>query len=320
MKKYGQVANFNIVFGETEQPMLDYFDNVIYPAFKLGVTKESDENEYLFKNVKVLEGFNNIYILTGQFVKKTILEIKSDINEEGELIEKDEKYSAAPYSSFAINLMNHRMIYVPNQKGSPTLANFRSSVKFVINHFIKEKNKHVDEQNKIPYALVNIVGIPSVKTMDTLLKDVEKINKLTLRFYPLNGDLDVSGVFEVITQDMRAVVGSKNGEIVFKSPKSMNGVIEIIEKAAGTIATILHVTTKAKSKITIKEDQLSEKYELDFNDNIDLEGESLQIINKMSTIDSMVFSNNSHQEIYERNKEKIIPFVKKVEGDENRES
>ena len=45
--------------------------------------------------------------------------------------------------------------------------------------------------------------------------------------------------------------------------------------------------------------------------NSDLEDESSQIINKMSTIDTLNFSNDSHQEIYERNKVKIIPFVKK---------
>lgn len=27
-----QVANFNVVFGDDEKPMLDYFDNILYPA------------------------------------------------------------------------------------------------------------------------------------------------------------------------------------------------------------------------------------------------------------------------------------------------
>lgn len=123
--------------------------------------------------------------------------------------------------------------------------------------------------------------------------------------------MDFSEVFGVITRDMRDEVGSKNGEIVFKSPKSINGVKNVIEKAAGTIDPILQVTTKGKSKATLKDYELSEKYELEFNDNSDLEDESSQIINKMSTIDTLNFSNDAHQEIYERNKAKIIPFVKK---------
>ena len=31
--KEAQVANFNVVFGENEEPMLNYFDTIIYPAF-----------------------------------------------------------------------------------------------------------------------------------------------------------------------------------------------------------------------------------------------------------------------------------------------
>lgn len=311
MKKNAQIANFNIVFGDEEKPMLDYFNNVIYPAFTSGIKKVSDDNEYLFKNVKITESIDNKYILSGQFVKKTILEIKSDINEAGELIEKDEKHSAAPYSSFAINLMNHRMIYVPNQKGSPTLANFGSTVKYIISKYIKEKNSTLNEKNKLEYAIVNIVGIPSAKSMDALLKNVEKITKLTLRFYPLNGDLNFSEVFDVVTKDIRESVGSKNGEIIFKSPKSINGVKNILEKASGTINPILNVITRDKIKATLKDYELSEKYELDFNDYSDFEDESSQIISKMSTIETLNYMNESHKEIYERNKTKILPFVKK---------
>lgn len=311
MKKNAQIANFNIVFGDEEKPMLDYFNNVIYPAFTSGIKKVSDDNEYLFKNVKIIESIDNKYILSGQFVKKTILEIKSDINEAGELIEKDEKHSAAPYSSFAINLMNHRMIYVPNQKGSPTLANFGSTVKYITSKYIKEKNSTLNEKNKLEYAIVNIVGIPSAKSMDALLKNVEKITKLTLRFYPLNGDLNFSEVFDVVTKDIRESVGSKNGEIIFKSPKSINGVKNILEKASGTINPILNVITRDKIKATLKDYELSEKYELDFNDYSDFEDESSQIISKMSTIETLNYMNESHKEIYERNKTKILPFVKK---------
>ena len=317
MKRYAQIANFNIVFGEEEKPMLDYFDTVIFPAFTSDIRKVSDGNEYLFMNVKISEDLGDNYILIGQFVKKTILEVKSDINEEGDLIEKNEKYSSAPYSTFAINLMNHRMIYVPNQKGSPTLVNFRSAVKYIINSYLKEKNRTLNENEKLEDAFINIVGIPSANSMDELLKNVEKINKLTLRFYPLNGDIDYSEVFGVISRDMRETVDCKRGEIVFKSPKSIDGVQNIIEKAGGTIDPILQVTTKEKSKATLRDYELSERYELEFDDSLELGEESSQVVKKMSNINSLNFSNDLHKEIYEKNKGKIIPFIKD-EGDEDK--
>lgn len=202
-KRSAQVANFNIVFGDKEQPMLDFFDKIIYPAMNANISKVSDDNEYMFKNIEISKNKEDVYVLKGILVKKTILEIKSDLDEDGELIEKDEKYSAAPYSVFVVNLLNHRMIFMPNQKGSPSIANFRSTLKYVIDKYTNMQNKELDEEQKLEYALVNVVGIPSAKTMDELLGNVKRINSLTLRFYPLNGDIDYTEAFGILTTDMR---------------------------------------------------------------------------------------------------------------------
>lgn len=310
-KKNAQVANFNIVFGDKEEPMLRYFDIIIHPALTAHISKVSNDNEYMFKNIEVEKNKNGICVLKGILVKKTILEIKSDLTEDGELIEKDERYSAAPYSVFAVNLLNHRMIFMPNQKGSPTLANFRSTLKHVINKYTAIQNKKLDEEHKLTYALINIVGIPSAKTMDELLKNVKKINSLTLRFYPLNGDIDYTEAFGILTTDMRNEVGCKNGEIVFKSPKSIEGIKKILEKAAGTIDPILQVVTKEGSKVRMKGYELSEKYELDFDEDADIETEGNYLVDKMSTVENLTFRNSEHDKIYKDNEEKIIPFIKK---------
>lgn len=310
-KKNAQVANFNIVFGDKEQPMLDFFDTIIYPAMTSNISRVIDDNKYMFKNIEIVKNEEDVYVLKGILVKKTILEIKSDLDEEGELIEKDEKHSAAPYSVFVINLLNHRMIFMQNQKGSPTIPNFRSTLKYVIDAYINMKNKELSAEQKLEYALVNVVGIPSAKSMDELLDNVKKINSLTLRFYPLNGDIDYTEAFGILTTDMRRDVGCKNGEIIFKSPQSIDGIKKLLEKAAGTINPILRVITKEGSKAKLKDYELSEKYELDFEEDTDFEAESVQLMDKMSSIETLTFTNDEHNMIYKRNEEKIIPFVKK---------
>lgn len=310
MIKSAQVANFNIVFGDNESPMLDYFDTIIYPALISGISKTINDNEYRFMNIDISKSKEDIYVLTGILVKKTTLEIKSDINDAGELIEKDERYSTAPYSSFVINLLNHRMIFMPNQKGSPTLSNFSSTVKFIISSYIKEKNRNLEDKDKLEYATINVVGIPSAKTMDELLANVEKINSLTLRFYPLNGDMDYTEAFGILTTEMREEVGCKTGEIVFKSPKSISGVKNLLEKAAGTIDPILKVVTKGKSKATLKDYELSEKYQIEVDDNIDFDSAGEQLVEKIAEIHSMQFTNEQHAMIYKRNEGKIIHFTK----------
>lgn len=112
-----EVANFNVVFmeKENEAPLLQYFDSIIMPALRSGIKRIDGDTLYLFTDVKIIKDAENDYVLTGNIVKKTVLEVKSDLDLAGNLVDKDERYSAAPYSAFAIYLKNHRMIYVPNQ-------------------------------------------------------------------------------------------------------------------------------------------------------------------------------------------------------------
>ena len=308
MKKSAQIANFNVVFGQGERPMLDFFDTIIYPAFVSGISRSSGENEYLFKNVEI-QNNNENYVLTGKIVKKTVLEIKSDLDSKGELIEKDEKYSSAPYSSFVINLLNHRMIFMLNQKGSPTLSSFRSTVSYVIEEYIKQINKDLDENEKYEFAITNVVGIPSARSMDELLENVEKVNKLTLKFFPLNGDMDYSEAFGLMANDVRKELNCKTGSIVFNSPKSIDGIKRILEKAAGTIEPVINVVTKSKSKATLKDYEMSEKYDIEVQENDSFDKETEQLINKTSTINTLKFSNDKHVEIYMKNKGKIEKII-----------
>ena len=202
-------------------------------------------------------------------------------------------------------------MFVPNQKGSPSLINFRSAVKYIITSYIKLKNNELESENKLDYPIINIVGIPSTKTIGELFDNVEKINSLTLRFYPLNGDKDYTGAFDALTREIREDVGSKHGEIVYKSPKSISGVKRLLEKAAGTINPIIKVTTKNKSKATLKDDELTEVYPIDMDDDSDVYNEGEQLAKKMTKIQSMRFTNEQHNEIYNTNKNKVISIYNK---------
>ena len=189
--------------------------------------------------------------------------------------------------------------YILNPEDSYKDWKFKN-IKDILSEQIEKKKKDLTNEELRKFQIENKDRIFSVRDISDSLKKFIKEN-----------NIDTNSVYEYVTSTGKRTLLYKNGEIVFKSPKSINGVKTVIEKAAGTIDPILQVTTKGKSKATLKDYELSEKYELEFNDNSDLEDESSQIINKMSTIDTLNFSNDSHQEIYERNKVKIIPFVKK---------
>lgn len=308
VEKDAQIANFNVVIGEDEKPMLDYFDTFIYPAFVSNIKRKEKDAEYLFKGVEIVENRKKEYVLVGKIVKKTMLEVYSDIDEKGELVEKNERHSSAPYSTFAIFLKNHRMVLVPNQKGSPTLATFRSTVHKILSEYRKKENENRKECDNIPNFDVKVVGIPSVRSILSVLRTVEKVNELTLRFYPLNGDLDLTGLFGTLTTDLRKVVGSKHGETVLKSPKNIEGIAKVLEDAAGTVEPIITVTTKEKSKLRLKETEFSERYKLQLKEGMEYPQENRDIINKTENFGVIEYTNEFHDDIYNRNLDRIIRY------------
>lgn len=307
--KEAKIANFNLIVGSEEEPMLDYFDTLIYPAFISGIKRTDKENEYLFKDVKVETSNDGKYVLVGKIVKKTFLEVKSDIDEEGRLIEKDEKYSAAPYSTFVIYLNNHRMALIPNQKGSPLLPAFRSTTYHILNEYRKRINDKKDEADQIPQFDLTVVGIPNVQSIKDALANVEKITELILRFYPLNGDLEFEGLFGPMTTDLRRTVGSKRGEIKLRSPKNINGIETVIEKSAGTVEPIINAKTRNNTSIRISNTDISEKHNIKIEENGDIQKETNDIIEETSKISSIQYTSDEHEKIYSRNKAKILKFV-----------
>lgn len=312
-KKKISIANFNVVFidGQDEKPLLEYFDTILMPALCSGRIRKSGDSSYRLMNVKVMNSSLG-YVLSGIIVKKTILEIKSDLDGEGNLIEKDEKIPTAPYSTFAIYLKNHRMIYAENQKGSPDLRSFRATVQFLLNQYSKVQIAALEEKKEeFPIPIINIIGIPARQKLKDTLKDVEKINKLTLRFYPLNGDLDFSGMLNELSTDLRRMVGSNKGDIILKSPKNVSGVIEVVEKSEGTVESIFNVQYPGKRKVTINNDMISERMEMDISgENID--DEVVSMLNKGMDINSLNYVSKGNEAIYEENQSKIISFSKKI--------
>lgn len=264
-------------------------------------------------NTAILQAGDDDYVLTGYIVKKTVLERLSDLDSEGNLIELDDRYSAAPFSLFVIYLKNHRMIYIENQKGSPRLSSFRSTIKYIIDTYVREQNEERKLSNKplLPLPLVNVIGIPSRKNIENELKDVEKINTLTLKFFPLNGDGDInfSGVFGFLSKETRSALGCKTGSVNFNSPKNKEGVINLLSEVEGTVEPVIKVTDKNNIKKTIKNERIAESMKMNIPGN-NLKEEISNSIIEGRKIDSIQYVSEENEHIYKRNQSKIVPFIK----------
>lgn len=317
--KRSMVANFNLVFfGEngSEEPLLNYFDTIVMPALTAKYIKKSGDSQYFFTQIGLEQSDDGEYVLKGLLVKRTVLEVKSDVDENWEVIEKDERYPSAPFSMFVIYLKNHRMLFVQNQKGSPTIRNFTSTVKDFLNRYVKKENKKLKEENEIelPIPILNVVGIPMRKKLVESLAEVEKINELCLRFYPLNGDIDFGGILGEISNDVRRAVGCEKTDLILKSPKNIDEVIDLVEKSNGIVEPIFKVTyvdeSGKKKQSKIKNEKISESMGLDIQGG-SLDNEISQVIKEGKKLSSITYVSENNNKIYDDNNHKIIKFISK---------
>ena len=311
------VANFNIVFTDTnndERPLLDCFDSIVMPALNSGIERQQGNNTYLLMNIEIKQDAEGEYLLTGLIVKSTVLERKSMFDENGSLIERDDVYPTAPFSTFIIYLKNHRMILVENQKGSPSLDSFRSTIRHIISTYVIRENHIREDQGleQLPVPIISIVGIVPKGGMAAALKGVEKVTTLTLRFYPLNGDgdIDLSGVMKGVTRDLRRKLGCDRGAVVYQSPKNLAGVISVVEESQGTVEPVIRAKyPKQKTEITIRYNEIRERRTMCLPEG-DRESELSSMIQQGKKIDSINYTSEENNKIYSRNKEKIAAYKK----------
>ncbi len=308
------VANFNVTYGKEEAPMLEYFEDILLPAFKSGIKRERKNNntsigdQYYFLNVRVVNSGEDDYVLTGQFVRETELEVKSLVID-NQLVKTDDTYPSAPYSVFYIFLKNHRMVLIKNQKGSPNIKSFGLTASRVLNQYVRSVNRSFTEENKkaLPIPIVNVVGIPMREDIEELLKSVVRINRLVLRFYPLNGDLNLTPVTEAITKDMRIPAGANTGNITLNTCKNKDGVVDIIDGLQGVMEPSLDVDFEYSKGIKIKNNELSEKTTWSLDED-DINNPEI-VLPKAKEIKSLVVTSQDNLNIFLKFKEIIKKYI-----------
>lgn len=275
------VANLNVVFGKDEEPLIDYVESLVLPALKSGIRRETDNRtSFIFEDVCIKEIEQEEYVLQGVLIKNTILDVMSEYTDDRGLEKTDKHYRTAPYSVFILYLRNHRMLLVKNQNGSPDVRSFTAAFRDILREYTKIENTHrkKEGQGLLPYAIVNSTGIKTAKNVKEALKDVDKIEKLILKFYPMNAEWDMNPMFEGIDQKIRKTIKSKSGRMIFNSPQSKEGVADIIESTEGIVKSELKVKYKSetsylsnapKRSSTIKDNEISDVMPIDVSSELD---------------------------------------------------
>lgn len=267
-QKTMQFANFNITFGDDEEAMLKYFEDIIYPAFTSNFVRgsEKDKSRFSFLNVEVKE-INEEYVLVGDFVKDTQYDVHT-LYKDKKLVSAPSIVPTSPYSRFIIFLNNHRIILILNENNSPNMRSFQSTVKAAISNYTFSQNRTIkSDAEKLPSANVNIVDMPLKSKIDDALKDVDKITEIRLNFFPLNNDLNPIPMAQYIGKEMNKL-GSKRANLRYLSPQSKEKTAELVNQASDLASIQIRTKNKDGSKKTFDSDAFKFFTKFIYNKNV----------------------------------------------------
>lgn len=297
-------ANFNITFGSNEEPMLEHFMDIIYPAFCSDYKRGKEEKSpiFYFDDISIKE-YNQELVMVGNYIKNTKYEVYTSVMD-GKLVSTPGSFPTAPYSRFIIFLKNHRMVLVKNEPNSPDVKSFQATVRTMIKDFtLKENRKIKDKNKKLPSALVNIIDIPLPNDIKTTLKEIKRIKSLKLRFFPLNGDINFIPLAQDIDNGIKNIK-SKNAYVQFTSPQSKENVQKLIEDSAGMSVATLQVIDNNGNETKIKDGKFNSNSKISFDGNISGENDAY-IIKKAKENGAVNITSAVNQTLYDKFKSVI---------------
>ena len=312
-----QFGNFNITFGENNEPMLEHFEDIIYPAMTSGLKRGDKQNNnmsFLFNNVELKRSSSGEYIFTGNVIKDFDYEINSRLVG-GELQNVHEIHPDAPYSRFIIFLKNHRMLIVKNGKYSPDIRSFGATLRDIVRQYRSKENKKRKKlgQPFLPYAVINIVGIPMENSITKALERVVSIHYLDLVMHPLNGDIDYNPLVRGILE-MGKDADSPRQTLQVASPKSKKEVARIVDNTAGIVQPKLHVTYSDGSKGYIKEDILTENIRVQSLGDLKDGEEDEKLIDIAKNYPVVTKTTKENGKIYESKKNIFVRIIEKIKS------
>lgn len=258
-KKVIILANLNCIFKRNEEdfPMLEHFD-VIIEAIK----QMTNDNRNLFLyDLNWIETKSLGYCLYGKIIKNTNLEIASKYHKESGVLEelpKKEMHHSSPYSEFVLILQNHRILFTPSQKGSPTIQNlqklFRNNIKKAVKDYNREKEDSLELKD------LNILELPKRQNIYELIKQFKKISIFSLKFIQLNNDL-LDDYFEN-TDTIKQEIGSNEVVQIFKNPSNKKVISTMIEKTDGKVEVSLRAKKEGENMKEYKNGDFKERIEV----------------------------------------------------------
>jgi hypothetical protein len=217
------IANFTCLFGDFV--LLDLFHQSVLPAFIGGLSRTHGESKYFFHGVEILDLSTDEkmeYGIVGRLVKETIVS-RSQIFSDGEILQDNAELESAPSSFFVLFLSNHKLLYVRETAGAPSLSTFETTasqflrkchsewINSVYQRFKGTENsvKKMDLFSKYPLPILAITPLSTEASVSAYVEKFRTINTVEVQLLDTNHELDLSGILDDIRSVKDEIGGSK---------------------------------------------------------------------------------------------------------------
>lgn len=231
-------ANLTCRFGE-RFVLLDLFEEVVFPALSNSdFERKYADTAYFFKDVKfsvfsIAEAPDPQLVVYGRLIKDTVLKRSQYYSREGGLVESEASLASAPSAFFVLDIDNHKLMYLPETSGAPSVGQFALTLEAFAKHerdrFIrqlKDESKKGDDPKtlgelRIDYPLPEVEATPlsSDSDVEKFMKMFDKVTRVTYRIQSSNAEINHAKTF----RDLVAWKDDNNAEATSISHRNKNG-------------------------------------------------------------------------------------------------
>lgn len=233
-----EFANFTCKFG-TEENLADYLGEIVVRAFLDGSLKRTyTGTNYFFNRCRVVELENGQYPvigIAGQFVKDTKLR-RDQIYRPGEGVVHDEmSIDSAPTAFFILILNNHKLLYLQEVPGAPSLRSFKSTaLKFLRtkhDEFIRgiyEERKDNGEKTTLlsvweehPGPTLEVIPLANEDGLEAFVHRFRQLRTVKVDLIIPNDEVDNDPLFYDEARSRQDRIGSQKTTIQHYHPKGL---------------------------------------------------------------------------------------------------
>jgi len=241
------IANFTCKFGE-RLVLLDLFEEVVLPAFTGNHVRSFSDATYSLIDVNLRKYSENEVAIIGRIVKNTMLE-REQIIVNGKIVKDHAAIESAPSSFFVLMLSNHKLLYVKENVGAPSIDTFASTISLFLSTSYKswarklyESKKDTDEKitwstlyQDFPPPRLEITPIATESSVSAYVEKFATINTVEIKLLETNHELDNLPIFG----DMRGIQNKVDADdITLRAHKkgdtglNKNGIAKLVSTPA----------------------------------------------------------------------------------------